>query len=112
VFDLIDGLRPQLPLNATLLINMSQPQLPLAEATPDDMTMAATIAAQSSATRIFLIDMRVRLLFGSRVPRLVGRLRVGSVVLRECHDQASNRSPYCYMLGHLHKTGGSRRLCW
>ena len=55
-FVLIACSRPQLPLNDTLfLIDMAQPQLPLAEATPEDMTIAATMAAQRRATRIFLI---------------------------------------------------------
>jgi hypothetical protein len=36
----------------------------LAEATPEDMTIAATMAAQRRATRIFVIDIGVRLLFG------------------------------------------------
>jgi hypothetical protein len=54
--------RPQEPLKDSVLFDMSQPQLPLAEATPEDMTMAATIAAQRRATRIFLIDIGGRLL--------------------------------------------------
>jgi hypothetical protein len=39
---------------------VSQDQPLLAEATPEDITIAATMAAQSSATRIVLVDMWVR----------------------------------------------------
>jgi hypothetical protein len=57
----IEAARPQEPLNE-LVFDTSQPQLPLADATPEDMTMAATMAAQRMATRSFLIDIGVMLL--------------------------------------------------
>src|ERR1700687_800087 len=97
----------------TLLIDTAQPQLLWAEATPEDMTIAATIAAKRRATRIFLIDIGVGLLF--RVPVLCGlrgHQRVGGVVLRECHDRCTTSPLSCNVLGHPHKLGGSRRLCW
>jgi hypothetical protein len=65
-----DLARPQEPLKEEVLIDMSQPQLPLAEATPEDMIIAATMAAQRRATRIFVIDIGVAPGLVSRAVRL------------------------------------------